>query len=154
MTICSDTVKEMAESIIGNLDENGYLTASIEELSQNGKYSQDDLDDALAVVQDFDPIGVGARDLRECLLLQIKAFDPQNTLAQQIVSDHLKQVQAQSAEGSRARAEPAARSGEALSGSNSRSSIRVPGCATTRPSRAWSSPMCISAKWMTSGWPS
>src|ERR1700716_1944341 len=93
VTICSDTVKELAESIIGNLDENGYLTASIEELLQGGKYSQDDLDDALAVVQDFDPIGVGARDLRECLLRQLKAFDPQNTLAQQIVSEHLKQVQ-------------------------------------------------------------
>src|SRR4030088_117557 len=66
---------------------------SVEELMQSGKYSQDDLDDALAVVQDFDPIGVGAKDLRECLLLQLKAFDPQNTLAQQIVSEHLKQVQ-------------------------------------------------------------
>jgi RNA polymerase sigma-54 factor len=87
-------VREIVENIIGNLDENGYLTASTEELAQEGKYSQDDLDDALAVVQDFDPIGVGARDLRECLLLQLKAFDPQNTLAQQIVSDHLKQVQA------------------------------------------------------------
>jgi RNA polymerase sigma-54 factor len=86
-------VQEIAENIIGNLDENGYLTASIEELSQDGKYSQDDLEDAVAVVQDFDPIGVGARDLRECLLLQIKAFDPQNTLAQQIVSDHLRQLQ-------------------------------------------------------------
>jgi len=94
VTICSDAVRELAESIIGNLDENGYLTASIEELSQDGKYSQDDLDDALAVVQDFDPMGVGARDLRECLLLQLKAFDPQNTLAQQVVSEHLKQVQA------------------------------------------------------------
>src|SRR5271154_2900780 len=93
LTICSETVAELAESIIGNLDENGYLTASIEELVQNGKYSQDDIDDALAVVQDFDPIGVGARDLRECLLLQLKAFDSQNTLAQQIVSEHLKQVQ-------------------------------------------------------------
>src|SRR5437762_3150094 len=93
VTICSDAVKEIADSIIGNLDENGYLTASTEELTQNGKYSQDDLDDALAVVQDFDPIGVGARDLRECLLRQLKACDPQNTLAQQIVSGQLKQVQ-------------------------------------------------------------
>lgn len=93
VTICSDTVRDLAENIIGNLDENGYLTATLEELAQEGKYSPDDLDDALAVVQDFDPIGVGARDLRECLLLQLKAFDPQNTLAQQIVSDHLKQVQ-------------------------------------------------------------
>jgi RNA polymerase sigma-54 factor len=94
VTISSDTVKELAESIIGNLDENGYLTASTEELLGEGKFTQDDLDDALAVVQDFDPIGVGARDLRECLLLQLKAFDPTNTLAQQIVSEHLKQVQA------------------------------------------------------------
>src|ERR1700680_350207 len=93
VTISSDSVKELAENIIGNLHENGYLMASLEELMQGGKYSQDDLDDALAVVQDFDPIGVGARDLRECLLLQLKAFDPQNTLAQQIVSDYLKQVQ-------------------------------------------------------------
>src|SRR6201987_157650 len=93
VTICSDAVRQVAENIIGNLDENGYLTASPEELTEKGKYSQDDLDDALAVVQEFDPIGVGARDLRECLLLQLKAFDPQNTLAQQIVSEHLKQVQ-------------------------------------------------------------
>jgi len=93
VTICSDTVREIAENIIGNLDENGYLAASIEELAQEGKYSQDDLEDALAVVQEFDPIGVGARDLRECLLLQLKAFDSQNTLAFQVVSDHLKQVQ-------------------------------------------------------------
>src|SRR6201988_1871226 len=94
VTICSESVKEIAESIIGNLDENGYLTASMEELLQDGKYTQDDLDDALAVVQDFDPIGVGARDLRECLLLQLHAFDPTNTLAYQVVSEHLKQVQA------------------------------------------------------------
>jgi len=93
VTICSDAVREIADSIIGNLDENGYLTASTEELLQDGKYTQDDLEDAIAVVQDFDPIGVGARDLRECLLLQLKAFDPQNTLAHQIVSEHLKQVQ-------------------------------------------------------------
>jgi RNA polymerase sigma-54 factor len=93
VTICSDAVREIADNIIGNLDENGYLTASTEELLQDGKHTQDDLEDAIAVVQDFDPIGVGARDLRECLLLQLKAFDPQNTLAHQIVSEHLKQVQ-------------------------------------------------------------
>src|SRR6201993_2005125 len=59
VTICSESVREIVENIIGNLDENGYLAASVEELGQEGKYSQDDLDDAVAVVQDFDPIGVG-----------------------------------------------------------------------------------------------
>ena len=79
VTICSDAVRQVADNIIGNLEENGYLTASSEELTENGKYSQDDLDDAVAVVQEFDPIGVGARDLRECLLLQLKSFP--NTLS-------------------------------------------------------------------------
>jgi len=98
VTICSEIVREIAETIIGNLDEDGYLTAdgrpmSLEELSQNGRYSMDDVEEALAVVQEFDPLGVGARDLRECLLTQLHTLDPQNTLAQQIVSDHLKQLQ-------------------------------------------------------------
>ncbi len=94
VTISSDAVREIAESIIGNLDENGYLTATVEELGQDGKYTMEDIEDALAVVQEFDPLGVGSRDLRECLLLQLKTLDAQNTLAQQIVSEHLKQVQA------------------------------------------------------------
>src|SRR5881296_253567 len=94
VTICSAAVREIAENIIGNLDENGYLMASLEELSQNGTCPAEDIEEALTVVQEFDPLGVGARDLRECLLLQLKTLDPQNTLAQQIVSEHLKQVQA------------------------------------------------------------
>jgi RNA polymerase sigma-54 factor len=98
VTICSETVREIAETIIGNLDEDGYLTAdghpmALEELTQNGRYSMDDVEEALAVVQEFDPLGVGARDLRECLLTQLRTLDRQNTLAQQIVSDHLKQLQ-------------------------------------------------------------
>src|SRR5713226_6790868 len=85
VTICSETVREIADTIIGNLDENGTLTAdghpmSLEELTQNGRYSMDDVEEALAVVQEFDPLGVGARDLRECLLTQLRTLDPQNTL--------------------------------------------------------------------------
>ncbi len=45
------------------------------------------------MVQEFDPPGVAARDLRECLLMQLKAVDPQNTLAQQVISEHLKLLQ-------------------------------------------------------------
>jgi len=93
LTVCNEAVADIAENIIGNLDENGYLTASPEELGQQGKYPAEDVEEALAVVQEFDPLGVGARDLRESLLLQLKALDPQNQLALQIVSEHLKQVQ-------------------------------------------------------------
>jgi RNA polymerase sigma-54 factor len=93
VSICSETVEKAAEVIIGNLDENGYLTATLEEIAQSGGYSMEDVEEALAVVQEFDPPGVAARDLRECLLLQLKLVDPQNTLAQQVVSEHLKMLQ-------------------------------------------------------------
>ena len=93
VTICSETVREIADVVIGNLDENGYLTTSLEEIAQQGNYSMEDVEEALAVVQEFDPLGVAARDIRECLLIQLRTFDSQNTLTQQIVSDHLKQLQ-------------------------------------------------------------
>jgi RNA polymerase sigma-54 factor len=93
VSICTEKVREIAETIIGNLDENGYLTATLEEISQNGQYNSEDVEEALAVVQEFDPPGVAARDLRECLLMQLKAVDPQNTLAQQVISEHLKLLQ-------------------------------------------------------------
>jgi len=88
-TICSEKVAEIARLIIGNLDEDGYLTATLEEIAQSGSYSTDDVEEALAVVQELDPLGVGARNLRECLLIQLRALDPQNTLAQQVVSEFL-----------------------------------------------------------------
>ena len=80
-------MREIADAIIGNLDENGYLSASLEEIAQNGKYSIEDVEEALAVVQEFDPLGVASRNLRECLLTQLRTLDSQNALAQQIVSE-------------------------------------------------------------------
>jgi RNA polymerase sigma-54 factor len=93
VSICTENVRKIAEVIIGNLDENGYLTATLEEIAQAGNDAMEDVEEALAVVQEFDPPGVAARDLSECLLIQLKVLDPQNTLAQQIVSEHLKLLQ-------------------------------------------------------------
>ena len=87
VTVCNETVREIAEIIIGNLDENGYVTASLEEIAKNGNYLLEDVEEALATVQEFDPLGVAARNLRECLLIQLRTLDPQNALAQQIVSE-------------------------------------------------------------------
>jgi len=87
VTVCNETVRDIADIIIGNLDENGYLTASLEEIAKNGDYSLEDVEEALATVQEFDPLGVASRNLRECLLTQLRTLDPQNALAQQIVSE-------------------------------------------------------------------
>ena len=87
VTVCNDTVSEIAETVIGNLDENGYLTATLDEIAKHGNWSIEDVEEALAVVQEFDPLGVAARNLRECLLNQLRTLDPQNALAHQIVSE-------------------------------------------------------------------
>ena len=93
VAICTETVRKIAETIIGNLDENGYLMATLDEIAASGNYSMEDVEEALAMVQEFDPPGVGARDLQECLMMQLKVVDPDNTLAQQIIAEHLKLLQ-------------------------------------------------------------
>ncbi|MEE9235310.1 MAG: RNA polymerase factor sigma-54 [Candidatus Acidoferrales bacterium] len=93
LTLDPEEVKSAACSIIGNLNEDGYLTATLEEIASSGEHDPVYVEEGLRRVQEFDPLGVGARDLRECLLLQLHALAPENTLAQQIVQDHLKQLQ-------------------------------------------------------------
>ena len=90
---CTQAVRSAAESIVGNLNEDGYLTTTVEEIARTGGHEQCDVEAALALVQEFDPLGVAARDVRECLLIQLRNMAPESTLPAQIVSDHLKLVQ-------------------------------------------------------------
>jgi RNA polymerase sigma-54 factor len=77
------------EEIIGNLDDDGYLRATLDELAQQSSLSLHVMERALNLVQGFDPMGIGARDLRECLLIQVKQLDLQGTLVEKIIQDHL-----------------------------------------------------------------
>ncbi len=88
-----ESIHDAADSIIGNLDESGYLTASLAEIAAGGEHSPHDVEDALRLVQSLDPAGVGARDVRECLLLQLESRNGRDGVAWQIVSDHLKMVE-------------------------------------------------------------
>src|SRR5579862_2081687 len=90
VSVLARGVREAAESIIGNLDEDGYLTAPLEEIAVMGQHRIEDVEEALRVVQTLEPAGVGARDLRECLLLQIESHNGRGGVAWQIVSNHLK----------------------------------------------------------------
>jgi RNA polymerase sigma-54 factor len=84
----SDLVKG-GEEIIGNLDDDGYLRATLDELAQQSGVPLREMERALALVQDFDPLGIGARDLRECLLIQVRQLDLEGTLVEKIIQDHL-----------------------------------------------------------------
>ena len=91
--VLSEPLREAAELIIGNLDENGYLTISVEELAASGEAGTPELEEALKIVQSLDPAGVGARDVRECLLLQLESRNGRGGVAWRMVSDHLKLVE-------------------------------------------------------------
>jgi len=93
--------EQIASLIIGNLDVGGYLQASIEEIAASTGESAELVEHVLQIIQACDPPGIGARDLRECLLLQLRAHglddpsvqDPTVLLATAIVRDHLSALE-------------------------------------------------------------
>lgn len=93
MTSMDEKSREIGEAIIGNIDEHGYLQASVEELCEMGQYSAAEVESALEVVHAFDPAGVGARDLKECLLLQIARLNLSETPIESMISEHLDHLQ-------------------------------------------------------------
>ena len=81
------------EWIIGNLDDDGYLRATLEEVCQQSGVSRHDMERALALVQSFDPLGIAARTLQECLLIQIRHLDAGGSLVEKIIQDHLPDLE-------------------------------------------------------------
>jgi RNA polymerase sigma-54 factor len=75
--------------IIGNIDDMGFLQTSPEEMARNSGVEIDDLQRVLALVQTFHPVGVGARDLRECLLIQLRRLGKDHSIEYRIVDRHL-----------------------------------------------------------------
>ena len=88
----SDEVKAAAELIVGTLDKRGYLDLPLETLAEESGMAMEHLRSALGWVQSCEPAGVGARDLRECLLLQLPGTDDETLLARRIVEQHIESV--------------------------------------------------------------
>ena len=80
--------RRIGEEIIGNLDEDGYLRANVEEIAARCEVEKAEVEQVLALVQSFDPLGVAARSLSECLLLQLRADPTPDPLSIEIVEDH------------------------------------------------------------------
>lgn len=79
----------IGENIIGNLDDDGYLTCPIEDIASAVAVAVEDVEKMLKAIQTFDPVGVGARDLRECLMIQLDRKDEEDPLVRAIVEGHL-----------------------------------------------------------------
>ncbi|HJQ38295.1 MAG TPA: RNA polymerase sigma-54 factor, partial [Thermoanaerobaculia bacterium] len=82
MSDASPRTKEIANFIIGNIDEDGYLRASNDEIAAAVGATPEEVDTAVKAVQSLDPIGVAARDLRECLLLQLDFMEIDDPLVE------------------------------------------------------------------------
>lgn len=84
---------EIARWIIGNIDERGFLRATIEEVARQSGTEEDEVEVVLAAIHKLDPTGVGARDLRECLLIQIDTLKVGNALVRRLVDEHVEMLQ-------------------------------------------------------------
>jgi RNA polymerase sigma-54 factor len=94
MSVSDELLLEIGEAIVHNLDEDGTLRASVEEIANMGPYAPAEVEKALAVVQAFDPPGVAARDVTESLRLQLRHLGLEGSPTDVIVRDHMKQLQA------------------------------------------------------------
>ena len=87
----TDEKYRIGEAIIGNIDDDGYLKSSVQEIAEDLGCSEAEVEDILKFIQSsFEPIGVGARDFRECLFIQIKELTLEDTLAAKIIDKHLE----------------------------------------------------------------
>ncbi len=83
-----EAVREIAPYLIGNIDDNGYLKVSAEETAEALGKSLGEVERAIAKIQTLDPAGVGARDLRECLMIQAREKGEEYALPLRILTDH------------------------------------------------------------------
>src|SRR5437764_936758 len=81
--------QELLENpLLEETDEDGYLRATNEEIAASGRFEMEDVEAAVSAIQSLDPIGVGARDLRECLLLQLQFLEVDVPFVEEIIRDH------------------------------------------------------------------
>jgi RNA polymerase sigma-54 factor len=93
MSPIEGAVCDAAESVIGNLDSDGRLNATNEEIAAMGDWSLEVVEEARQAVMRLDPAGCGARNVSECLLVQLEARGEVNRLAARLVTDHLNDLQ-------------------------------------------------------------
>src|SRR6058998_1801078 len=88
-TVLSADDRKTAELIIGDIDDDGVLQSTTDEMALNSGIPLDDFERVLGLIQTFYPAGVGARDLRECLLIQLRRQGKEQSLEYRIVSEHM-----------------------------------------------------------------
>jgi len=89
----NDLQQRIGSYIIGNIDDDGYLRVSIDNIIKSTNRSREEILDVLNIIHEFDPIGVGARDNSECLLIQLHFRGLVGSIAEKILTDHMRQLE-------------------------------------------------------------
>ncbi|MDD3349659.1 MAG: RNA polymerase factor sigma-54 [Eubacteriales bacterium] len=92
LAVMKPRCKEVAKYLIEALDENGYLTGSIEEVAKLFGISEERVMEALKIIQGFEPVGIGARDLPECLMIQMAFYGDDTEQTKKIIENHLEDI--------------------------------------------------------------
>lgn len=93
MTSPTEEEEKIGTLISGNLNKDGYLDVSVEDLANESGANPEKVEQVLSLMQTFDPIGVCARDLSECLLIQAKYFELDDTIVSEIIANHLNHLE-------------------------------------------------------------
>jgi RNA polymerase sigma-54 factor len=93
MSSFEDLQKEIGTNIIGNLNGDGYLKSSLEEIAQSTGHTPDEVLQALKLIQQFDPVGIAARDTRECLLIQARLQNLGGSIVEKIILEHMNNLE-------------------------------------------------------------
>ena len=93
MVALQDEEKKLGELIIGNLSDDGYLNANLEDLAREAGIQLEDAEEVLKIVHNFDPLGVGSRNLQECLSIQARFMNPRQPLVELIINKHLPDLE-------------------------------------------------------------
>ncbi|MGD9022232.1 MAG: RNA polymerase factor sigma-54 [Deltaproteobacteria bacterium] len=93
LTMPSPTEERIGSAIIGNLNKDGYLKATVDEIAALSESDPSQVEEVLIKMQSYDPVGVCARDLRECLLIQVRQLGLEDSIVVQIIENYLKHVE-------------------------------------------------------------
>lgn len=95
----NDEEQHLAGILISYIDDDGYIKVPMEQIAEDEGVTKDDLESVLPFVQEFDPPGIGARDLRECLLIQAKHIQEDTHDFVNLITNHLKDLEKKNYEG-------------------------------------------------------
>jgi len=93
MSDLNNRQREIGIQLIGNVDDDGYLKITVEELSQLIEYPEKEILETLRFIQTFDPVGVAARDMQECLVIQARFADMGGTVVEKIIQHHMDNLE-------------------------------------------------------------